>query len=226
MFMWNITILAASTAFSAGVFWGIRTFLHKGLGWDTNKSENVVSATHAAGAVGAGIALMGDFSANHGITCMRELPNVPVPTWFLAGSMGYFLADGIDCAIKKNWAHVLHHLVGVSLALFMPYMYMYSLLFGEITNIPTYMTYHSIKTLGRKHPTTYGCMLLQSATWLGVRAVFLPWIFWKSIQAGMWDSHGVLVWLVGGVVVAGIQWTYKIVHGTIHRKTTTYEVDG
>jgi|TARA_B110000858_G_scaffold139581_1_gene158478 hypothetical protein len=168
-----------------------------------NISRNFVSALHASGAVAlAGIALYSGFD-KYALNAAR--------IW----SSGYFIYDSIfmlkyDKYSLMRSSYLYHHLVSTYLIQLDPVKYygMHAIFWGELSNLPSYVVYHYLKT-NPDHPNLSMYKSLQKYMYGFIRLPIIGYYLTKSYY-GIESANRGPVKSIIPIYLMGIIWSIKL----------------
>jgi|TARA_R110002074_G_scaffold223192_1_gene394124 hypothetical protein len=179
------------------------------LTWGLNKkmsmniSRNFVSAFHASGAVAlAGISIYSGFD-KYAINAAR--------IW----SSGYFIYDSIfmlkyDKHSLMRSAYLYHHLASTYLIQLDPAKYygIHAIFWGELSNIPSYMVYHYLKT-NPEHPNLKTYKNLQKYIYGFIRLPIIGYYLTKAYYGVESANRGPVKSIIP-IYLMGIIWSIKL----------------
>jgi len=169
-------------------------------------SRNFVSSIHATGAVIlSGLALTNGFEPETVYAAQ---------IW----SCGYFLYDSI-CMLRYDKhglmrsAYLYHHLASIYVLQFDPAKYygLHAIFWGELSNLPSYLVYHNLKT----NPRNSQLVLyknIQKYMYGFIRLPIVGYYLWKA-YFGNKVGERMPVLAVVPVYLMGIIWSYKLLMG-------------
>jgi len=166
-------------------------------------SRNFVSALHASGAVVlAGISLYTGYDTN-AVNVAR--------IW----SSGYFLYDIIfmlkyDKHSLMRSAYLYHHFASTYLIQLDPAKYygMHAIFWGELSNLPTYLVYHYLKT-NPVHPSLSLYKKLQKYMYSFIRLPIVGYYLTKAYYDNPINDRGPIKSIVP-IYLMGIIWSMKL----------------
>jgi len=179
------------------------------LSWELSKkmsmgvSRNFVSALHATGAVAlAGITLYTGFD-KYALNAAR--------IW----TSGYFIYDSIfmlkyDKHSVMRSAYLYHHLASTYLIQLDPAKYygMHAIFWGELSNLPTYLVYHYLKT-NPVHPKLSRYKSLQRYMYSFIRLPVVGYYLTKAYYGNQVNDRGPIKSIIP-IYLMGIIWSMKL----------------
>lgn len=170
-----------------------------------NISRNYVSALHATGAlVASGVSMYNNYSSET-VYAAR--------IW----SCGYFIYDSI-CMLKYDKhnllrsAYLYHHFASVYVLQFDPRKYygLHAIFWGELSNLPSYLVYHYLKT----NPESAKLVLykqLQKYMYSFIRLPVVGYYLYKAYYGNVEGERGPVKAVIP-VYLMGLIWSYKLLN--------------